>query len=211
MRAHSAGLLSPVALATMILAFVLAVSASAGCSRSTPTAPGPVRTAGAPVSNTTGVQGSLGASASASLNRPQSTATFELEGGTFRLTTAAGVLTGTYTGRATLSPSRPASASLELRVLSGSGAFQEASGTLRGDGSGAFTGEGAFSLSLKGSLSIAAKPGTSNFQADLAGTARVVCVSGRVSVVLEGAGPSNRYGGISGDSSHLVRGATCTP
>ena len=209
-RAHSVGLPSSVARATVNLVSVFAVLTTLGCSRSVPTGPGPVVATGSALADARGSFGSVSSSVSSGPTA-QSTSSFDLSGGTFTLAAGGDQLRGTYTGRATLSLSRSATASLELRVMDGSGAFQDATGTLRGDGVGAFTGDGRFSLSIKGSLSTATKPGATNFQADIAGYAVAVCASGRVSITLQGTGSSNRFGGVDEASSHQVSNAVCFP
>ena len=214
MRAHGAAPRSPLVLATLSLASVLALSSALGCSQSAPTAPTPTAVAASPVASATSVSGSAAGGTSvgsSSLAASSASHSVDLSGGTFRVTTTSSdQLTGTYTGRATVPQSRPATVTFDLRVTGGSGAFQGASGTLRGDGTGAFAGEGTFSLSLKGPLSLAGKPGSSNVQTDISGTARTSCVGGRIQVTLQGSGSSNRFGNVTETLTHVLGNAACS-
>ena len=199
----------PSRLALVVVSVWLGV-ANAGCASHLPTAPDTLGLGAFP-STHSATLGELGGSAVSSGLAAKLVTSFDLVGGTFSVTTPGGdQLTGTYTGRAEVSASRPGTASLELRVVGGSGAFQGANGTLRGEGTGAFTGEGAFTLSLKGSLTLAAKPGASSFQTDIAGTARTTCTSGRISVTLQADGTSNRFGRLTEVLSHQVTNASCS-
>jgi hypothetical protein len=212
MRVFGAGLPSLLALA---MASLLCGPAMAACTRSVPTAAdsidvGVVTSTPPSVGNITG-SGAFNAPTESSLDVRQPTTTVELADGTVRVTAANGdVLTASYTGRVEITP-RSSTVSLDLQVTSGSGQFQGATGTLRGDGTGAFAGEGTFSLSVKGSLSLAGKTGASNVRIDIGGTALVSCVGGRTSIALQGDGTSNRSGNVSATLSHQVSNSSCTP
>ena len=204
----AAGAERPSPLALAVVSLLLGV-AGASCADSIPTSPDPVRSESL-TANSAQVSMQRGESSVFSGAAAQPSASFDLVAGTFTFTTASGdQLTGTYTGQAVVPASRPATASLNLRVLGGTGVFQGADGTLRGAGTGAFASEGDFSLSLKGSLSLATKPGVSHVQIDIVGTASLACVSGKVSVTLQGDGTSNRFGPVSGVLSHDVTNAGC--
>ena len=200
----------PTPFAVAVVSLLVGVAA-AGCANTVPTAPD---SANDGLSSGMSAPGSiqLGESSVFSRSAAQPSTSFGLVSGTFSITTASGdQLTGTYTGQAEVPASRPATASLDLRVVGGSGIFEGASGALRGRGTGAFTGEDAFSLSLKGSLSLAARPGAFSFQTDIVGTARVECVDEQISITLQGDGISKRFGRMTAVLSHQVTNAGCSP
>jgi hypothetical protein len=208
MTVAGAELRSPLALAVITL---LCGLGDAGCASDVlPTSPDSIRSGALSADDAQGsVQ--LGEPSGSSRTGAQPSDNFDLVGGIFRVTTVNGdQLTGTYSGQATVSASRLATALLELRVVEGSGVFQGASGTLRGVGTGEFTGEGAFSLSLKGSLSLAAKPGASRFQTNIVGVASIACVSGQTYITLQSDATSNRFGRVSEVLSHQVANAGCS-
>ena len=209
MRAPRSGFPSlPLALATLTL---LCGPATAACTGSGPTAPdsidlGVVSSTARSAPNVPGPDAfNLTAESSPDVRLPTTT----IVGGTLRLTAANGdVLTATYTGQVTIT-ARSSDASLDLQVTGGSGQFQGATGTLRGDGTGAFAGEGTFSLVLKGSLNLTGKPGASNFRAHVLGAAFVSCLDERIWVALEGDGNSNRSGNVTATFRHQVTNSFC--
>jgi len=122
---------------------------------------------------------------------------YELRGGSFTLTTIDGDISGTYSGRASVSSSGSANASLDLDVSSGTNKFQGATGRLQGDGTGAFVGEGSFAVSVRGSISTSAVPVKFHLRGTVSGTSSASCTAEGISITLPGEG-SYRKGGGSG-------------
>lgn len=178
------------------VATLLVGLAAVGCARAVPTAPDSVARVESPTSSELSEKSVVG---------------FDLINGSFRLTVGSDHLAGTYTGRAQVSGSgKVETASLDLQVVSGSGAFEGASGTLRGDGKGAFSGEGSFSLSLDGILRTAVKRGSYPFHAATAGTSQSSCVEGRIILSLQGTGSAVQFGTVGEELSHEVGSTGCS-
>jgi hypothetical protein len=136
-------------------------------------------------------------------------ATFGLLDGSFTLSTGDGsTLTGTYTGTASAPDSQ--SALLALSVTGGTGVFQGASGSLKGEGGGSFVGEGSFSLSLKGSVKTTQASGAIPIRGVLTGTSRASCsTDGLILLNLEATGSSPKHGALTADMHHVVSDTSC--
>jgi hypothetical protein len=190
----------------------LLVSLGAGCSRVAPTAPDSIGVGSPAASASNGPDsGELIGFRTPSQLAEASVVTFDLLNGSFNLTVGGDHLAGTYTGRAEASRSGKAdTASLDLQVASGTGAFQGANGTLRGNGKGAFSGEGPFELSLNGVLRTAAQRGASPFHATTAGTSSASCLNGRLLLTLQGTGFAVRSGHVDQQLRHEVGNTSCS-
>ena len=194
------------------IAILLVSLGAPGCTRIAPTAPDSIAGAGSPAASaSTGPDsGELAGSGTPSELTEKSVNSFDLIGGSFTMRVGGDYLAGTYTGRAEDSGSGKAgTASLDLQVASGSGAFRGANGTLRGYGKGAFTGEGAFSLSLDGVLRTSAKRGASPLHMMTTGTSSASCLNGRILITLKGTGFAAQSGDVEQQLSHEVVNTAC--
>ena len=206
MRRLRGWLRSPVALAISGFSLVAAPS----CARSTPTGPDSVVLADAQPSSTPTPPGIVGTMASSALARKLGTS-FDLSDGAFELTTSDGdTLDGRYTGTVEITGSgKRSTASLDLHVEGGTGAFIGASGTLRGEGKGALINDGSFWLSLDGQLSTA-EGSALQFRAVVRGTSQLSCVDNRVQATLVGTGSARRFRRVELELSHLLENAGCS-
>jgi hypothetical protein len=191
-------------------AILLVSLGAAGCTRVAPTAPDSIEGSPAASASTGLDSGEFAGSATPSQLSEKSVVSFELMSGSFSMTVGGDYLAGTYTGRAEDSGSgKGDTASLDLQVASGSGAFRGANGTLRGYGKGAFTGEGAFSLSLDGVLRTSAKRGASPLHAMTTGTSSASCLNGRILITLQGTGFAAQSGDVEQQLRHEVGNTAC--
>jgi hypothetical protein len=163
--------------------------AAAGCARQAPTAPAPA-----------------GLTAGTSLEASTSSPSFPLLDGTFTLTTATGTMSGTYTG--TEARKGQTDASVGVNVTGGTGSFDGATATLRGDGVGTFAGEGSFTLALKGR--VAAVASQFNLRITLAGTTSLSCDAGRVIATQTSTGTGDGLGAVTASFRHQVGNAGCS-
>jgi hypothetical protein len=141
----------------------------------------------------------------------QTTNTFNLSDGSFKVTAPNGdYFRGTYTGVATVSTSSPirSTASLDLTVADGTGAFLGAQGSLSGVGAGAFTGEGPFSLGLDGFIATTADR-RFHVKVDVTGTSHVSCNPPNVILTLDGTGVAAKVGSVQTEFTHVVGTASC--
>jgi hypothetical protein len=140
----------------------------------------------------------------------QTSSTFALSNGSFTVTAPNGdYFGGNYTGVATVSSSSPirATASLDLNVSTGTGAFAGAQGSVSGVGNGAFSGEGPFSLGLDGFISTTADR-RFHVKVDVTGTSSASCTT-PIILTLNGTGVAAKVGNVQTAFAHQVGNTGC--
>jgi hypothetical protein len=140
----------------------------------------------------------------------QTSNTFALSNGSFTVITANGdYFGGNYTGLATVSVSSPvrSTASLDLTVSTGTGAYAGAHGSLSGVGTGAFIGEGTNALGLDGYI---ATDSDRHFhvKVDVTGTSSASCTT-PIIVTLNGNGVAAKVGNVQTAFTHQVGNTGC--
>jgi hypothetical protein len=175
------------------LVLVLSAIAFQACNGATPAAP----------DRAAATVAASPASAAMVTSSPRGTAQLALQDGQFSFTTPGGVVSGTYTGVASVSNQGRTSATLDLQVTGGTDSYAGATGTLAGDGTGGFVGEGSFTLSVRGSLATSSAAGL-KVKAAVAGTSALACSNGLILMTLTGDGITQKAGDTHATLSHVV-------
>lgn len=183
---------------------VASVAPSVSCGRPAPWAQTGPAPAAVQVEQTTGTRVALRARTSAEL------VAFPLEEGAFSIMNLQGdEIAGTYAGTSVVSGPEQTS-SLTLQVLTGSGAFAGASGTILASGVGAFAGEGEFNLDGSGEVLLAGGK-RAVLMVNLRGRSVAACSPDeRIAISQTASGAMGRAGRVSATFTHAVGNTGCT-